>query len=299
MKIDWKGVFPAATTHFREDLSLDLDATCAHLDVLIDSGVSGLVMLGSLGENVALSREEKREIVRAALSTAAGRVPVLGSVAELNTQAAAEWTRELEDLGAQGAMVMPAMAFRPDREETKAHYLGVAKATSLPLIVYNNPISYHADVDAEMFGELAGQENLVAIKESSGDVRRITDIFNAVGDRYVVFGGVDDLALEAAMLGATGWIAGIGLAFPKENQRLWDLMMAGEWEKARTLYRWYTPLLHLDVGTKFVQNIKLAIQEVGLGNEYVRLPRLPLSGELRARALKTIREGLEKRPTLD
>ena len=298
MKTDWKGVFPAATTQFREDLSLDLDATCAHLDVLIDSGVSGLVMLGSLGENVTLSREEKREVVKAALATAAGRVPVLGSVAELSTAAAAEWARELEDLGAQGAMVMPAMAFRPDREETKAHYLGVANATALPLIVYNNPISYHADVDAEMFGELADQENLVAIKESSGDVRRITDIVNAVGDRYAIFGGVDDLALEATMLGATGWIAGIGLAFPKANQKLWDLMMAKDWDAARKLYRWYTPLLHLDVGTKFVQNIKLAIQEVGLGTEYVRLPRLPLSGEARERVLRTVREGIERMPSL-
>ena len=299
MTVDWKGVFPAATTQFREDLSLDLDATSAHLETMIDSGVSGLVMLGSLGENVALTREEKREVVRAALSTADGRVPVLGSVAELSTAAAGEWARELEDLGAQGAMVMPAMAFRPDREETKAHYLGVARATSLPLIVYNNPISYHADVDAVMFSELAAQENLVAIKESSGDVRRITDIVNAVGDRYVLFAGVDDLALEAAMLGATGWIAGIGLAFPKENQRLWDLMMAGRWDEARALYRWYTPLLHLDVGLKFVQNIKLAIQEAGLGKEHVRLPRLPLSGEARERVLRTIREGMEKRPALD
>jgi 4-hydroxy-tetrahydrodipicolinate synthase len=298
MKVDWKGVFPAACTYFREDLSLDLDATCSHLEVLIQSGVSGLVMLGSLGENVTLNREEKREVVRAAIKTANGRVPVIGSVAELNSGDAARWTQELEELGAQGAMVMPAMAFRPDRDETKAHYLHVAKNTSLPIIVYNNPISYHADVDAEMFSELASQENLVAIKESSGDVRRITDIINATGDRYVIFGGVDDLALEAAMLGATGWIAGIGLAFPKENQQLWDLIMAGKWEEARTLYRWYTPLLHLDVGTKFVQNIKLAIQEMGLGSEYVRLPRLPLSGEAREKVLTTVRTAVENRPAL-
>ena len=298
MNVDWKGVFPACTTHFREDLSLDLDATCAHMETMIGSGCTGLVLLGSLGENVALSREEKREIVRAALATAAGRVPVLGSVAELNSEASAGWARELEEMGAQGAMVMPAMAFRPDREETKAHYRHVAQATSLPLIVYNNPISYHADVDAEMFAELAEQENLVAIKESSGDVRRITDIRNAVGDRYILFGGVDDLALEATFLGATGWIAGIGLAFPKENGRLWDLMTAGDWDRARELYRWYTPLLHLDVGLKFVQNIKLAIQEVGLGKEYVRLPRLPLSGEARERVLKTVRESLDRRPDL-
>jgi 4-hydroxy-tetrahydrodipicolinate synthase len=296
MNVSWKGVFPAVTTQFREDLSLDLDATARHIEVLIDSGISGLVMLGSLGENVTLTLEEKREVMRTALSTSAGRVPVLSGVAELSTHAGLGWVRELEALGAQGAMVMPAMAFRPDRAETLAHYRTIARGTSLPLIVYNNPISYHADVDPEMFSELAEEKNLVAIKESSGDVRRITDIINAVGDRYVLFAGVDDLAMECALLGATGWIAGIGLAFPEENQRLWDLMMAGEWEKARTLYRWYTPLLHLDVGTKFVQNIKLAIREVGLGSEWVRLPRLPLTGAERERVLGIIHKGLENRP---
>jgi 4-hydroxy-tetrahydrodipicolinate synthase len=299
MKPYWTGVFPAATTQFRKDLSLDLDATAKHLEAMIDSGVSGLVMLGSLGENVALDREEKREVVREALRVSNGRVPVLGSVAELNTEAGKSWIRELEELGAQGAMVMPAMAFRPDRDETIAHYVEIARATSLPIIVYNNPLSYHADVTPDMFVELATQDNFVAIKESSGDVRRVTDIINATGDRYAIFAGVDDLALECAMLGAVGWVAGIGLAFPAENQRLWDLAMAGEWERARELYRWYTPLLHLDVGLKFVQNIKLAIQEVGLGSEYVRMPRLPLRGADRDRVLAIIREGLRARPALD
>lgn len=299
MKTNWKGVFPAVTTQFHDDLSLDLDLTAKHLEVLIESGVTGLVMLGSLGENVALTREEKKEIVRTAIQVSNGRVPVLSGVAELCSDASAEWVRELENLGADGAMVMPSMAFRPDREETLAHYRTVATATALPLIVYNNPISYHADVTPEMFEVLAEVPNLVAIKESSGDVRRITDIINQVGDRYVIFAGVDDLALEAALLGATGWIAGIGLAFPKENQRLWDLAMAGKWEEARALYRWYTPLLHLDVGLKFVQNIKLAIQEVGLGREAVRLPRLALSGAERERVLEIIHRGIERRPSLD
>ena len=297
--VNWKGVFPAATTQFRQDLSLDLDATQHHLDVLIESGVTGLVMLGSLGENVALSADEKKGVVRAALEVSNGRVPVLCGVAELSTGAAVRWVGELEKLGAQGAMIMPAMAFRPDREETLAHYRTVARSTSLPLIVYNNPISYHADVTPEMFGLLADEPNLVAIKESSGDVRRITDIQNAVGNRYILFAGVDDLALEAVFLGATGWIAGIGLAYPKENQRLWDLAMAGKWDEARALYRWYTPLLHLDVGLKFVQNIKLAIQEAGLGKEWVRLPRLPLSGVERERVLQIIACAMDNRPSLD
>ncbi len=296
---DWNGVFPAVTTQFHEDLSLDLDATAKHLEILIGSGVSGLVMLGSLGENVTLTLEEKREVLRTALSVSAGRVPVLSGVAEFNTACAVSYLRELENLGAQGAMLMPAMAFRPDREETLAHYRTAARSTSLPIIVYNNPLSYHADITPEMFAALADEENLVAIKESSGDVRRITDLINEVGDRYTLFAGVDDLALECVMLGATGWIAGIGLAFPAENQRLWDLMMAGQWEKSRELYRWYTPLLHLDVGTKFVQNIKLALQEVGMGSEWVRLPRLPLTGADRDHALRVIHQGLESRPALD
>jgi 4-hydroxy-tetrahydrodipicolinate synthase len=296
MKVDWQGVFPAVTTQFKADLSLDLAATAQHLEVLIDSGVSGLVMLGSLGENVTLSFDEKRSVVRTALEVSAGRVPVVSGVAELNTASAVHWVAELEALGAQGAMVMPAMAFRPDREETLAHYRTIARSTALPIIVYNNPISYHADVTPTMFAELADEANLVAIKESSGDVRRLTDLVNTVGDRYILFAGVDDLALESILLGATGWIAGIGLAFPAENQRLWDLATSGQWEAARALYRWYTPLLHLDVGPKFVQNIKLAIQEVGLGSEYVRLPRLPLSGAERESVLAIIRRGIETRP---
>lgn len=299
MFVDWKGVFPAATTQFHQDLTLDLDATAKHLDVLIESGVKGLVMLGSLGENVTLTREEKKEVVKCAISVSNGRVPVVGGVAELNSIAAAEFAKDLEKMGADGAMVMPCMAFRPDCEETLAHYKTVAAATSLPIIVYNNPISYHADVTPDMFAELAEVDNLVAIKESTGDVRRITDVINTVGNRYIIFAGVDDLALESVLLGATGWIAGIGLAFPKENQRLWDLATSGQFAKAVELYRWYTPLLHLDIGTKFVQNIKLAIQEVGLGKEYVRLPRVPLSGTDRERVLSIIRKGIENRPQLD
>jgi 4-hydroxy-tetrahydrodipicolinate synthase len=292
----WSGVFPAVTTQFHRDLSLDLDGTSKHIEALVCSGVSGLVMLGSLGENVTLSTEEKREVVRCAISASSGRVPVLSGVAELNTATACQWVSDLEKLGAAGCMVMPCMAFRPDREETLAHYRTVARTTSLPIIVYNNPLSYHADVTPEMFSELADEANLVAIKESSGDVRRITDIINTVGGRYTIFAGVDDLILESVLLGATGWIAGIGLAFPAENQRLWELAISGQWDAARDLYRWYTPLLHLDVGLKFVQNIKLAIQEMGLGREWVRLPRLALQGAARDQVLRTIRKAVESRP---
>ncbi|HZT41696.1 MAG TPA: dihydrodipicolinate synthase family protein [Chthonomonadaceae bacterium] len=298
MHTNWKGVFPAVTTQFKQDQSLDLEATARHIDVLIDSGVSGLVMLGSLGENTALEPEEKRRVVEMAIQTSRGRVPVLSGVAECSTAAACRYARDMEALGADGLMVLPAMVYKSDARETLAHYRAVARATGLPILCYNNPVSYGVDITPAMFAELAEESNLVAIKESSGDVRRVTDLINTVGDRYVIFAGVDDLILESVLLGAQGWIAGIGLAFPKENQYLWDLATRGRWEEAREIYRWYTPLLHLDVSVKLVQNIKLAMQECGLGSEWVRAPRLPLEGEERARVLGIIRHGIETRPTI-
>jgi 4-hydroxy-tetrahydrodipicolinate synthase len=204
----------------------------------------------------------------------------------------------MEKLGVSGLMVLPAMVYKADRSETLAHFRTVARASGLPIICYNNPIAYSVDITPEMFSELADEPTLVAIKESSGNVRRITDLFNTVGSRYIIFTGVDDLALESVLLGAEGWIAGVGLAFPRENQYLWDLATSGQWEKARALYRWYTPLLHLDIPIKFVQYIKLAIQECGLGAEWVRAPRLPLEGKEREEILQIIRKGIETRPKI-
>jgi dihydrodipicolinate synthase/N-acetylneuraminate lyase len=298
MRPNWKGVFPALTTQFHRDESLDLEATARHIEALIDSGVSGLVMLGSLGENVQLEPDEKRQVMRAALEVSAGRVPVLSGVAECSTAMAVRYARDMERLGADGIMLLPAMVYKSDPAETIHHFRTVARATGLPIIVYNNPVAYTVDITPEMFRELADVPNLVAIKESSGNVRRITDLINTVGDRYILFGGVDDLILESALLGADGWIAGVGLAFPKENQYLWDLMMAGRWEEARAIYRWFTPLLHLDIPVKFVQYIKLAIHEAGLGEEWVRAPRLPLEGAEREEVLRIIRQGTETRPAI-
>lgn len=298
METSWAGVFPAVTTQFHEDQSLNLPALERHLDALIASGVSGLVLCGSLGENTALLPEEKREVLRAGVRASAGRVPVVAGVAECSTRAACEYARDAERLGVDGLMVLPAMVYKADRRETIQHFRTVAAATDLPIIVYNNPIAYHVDITPEMLAELADCPTLVAVKESSGDVRRITDILNLIGERYVLFTGVDDLALESVLLGVRGWIAGVGLAFPRENQRLWELATAGRWEEARALYRWYMPLLHLDVHVKFVQYIKLAIQECGLGAEWVRAPRIPLAGEERERVLGIIRRGIETRPAL-
>ena len=298
MKPYWRGVFPAVTTQMYRNGSLNLDATARHLEVLIDSGVRGLVMAGSLGENQTLEPEEKRAVVELAVAVARGRVPVLSGVAETSTAAASRFVRDCSRLGADGFMVMSAMVYRGDDREILAHFRAIAKATDAPLMIYNNPLSYGNDVTPALFARLAEVDTIVALKESSGDTRRITDLRNVVGDRFAIFTGVDDLALEAAVLGIDGWVAGIGLAFPDENQRLWDLTQQGRWDEALALYRWYTPLLHLDIGPHFVQCIKLAEQETGLGAEWVRAPRLPLAGAERARVLDVIRRGIATRPAL-
>ncbi len=296
MKPYWQGVFPAITTQMHKDGSLDLDATAAHAEALIKSGVSGMIFLGSLGENQPMTGDEKRRVMGAMIEAVNGRIPVLSGVAETSTAEAIRYVRDAEKLGADGVMLMPAMLYKGDPDETLAHFRTVAKSTGLPIMIYNNPISYANDITPELFAKLADQKNFVALKESSGDVRRITDLHNTVGGRYAIFTGVDNLALEASILGIDGWVAGSGIAFPAENQYFWELTRAGKWDEARAIYRWFTPLLHLDVSTKFVQYIKLAVQECGLGKEWVRAPRLVLKGEERKRVLKIIHDGIAKRP---
>ncbi|HEY0549530.1 MAG TPA: dihydrodipicolinate synthase family protein [Verrucomicrobiae bacterium] len=298
MKPYWQGVFPAITTQMHQDGSLDLDATAAHAEALIKSGVSGMIFLGSLGENQPMTGEEKRRVMSAMIEAVNGRIPVLSGVAETSTAEAIRYIRDVEKLGADGVMLMPAMLYKGDPDETLAHFRTAAKSTGLPIMIYNNPLSYANDITPELFAKLAAQKNFVALKESSGDVRRITDLHNTVGGRYAIFTGVDNLALEASILGIDGWVAGSGIAFPAENQYFWELTRRGEWDKAREIYRWFTPLLHLDVSTKFVQYIKLAVQETGLGKEWVRAPRLVLKGEERKRVLKIIHDGIAKRPKI-
>lgn len=298
MKTNWRGVFPAVTTQMRKDGSIDLESTARHFEVLIQSGVTGLVVCGSLGENQTLMRAEKLAVVETAVEVSNGRVPVLSGVAEAATAEAIDYTRACEAGGADGIMLMPAMLYKGDARETLAHFKSVARATGLPIMIYNNPISYANDITPEMFAELGEIKNFVALKESSGNVRRITDLHNTVGDRFRIFTGVDDLLLESAILGIDGWVAGTGIAFPAENQYLWELTRAGEWQKARDIYRWFTPLLHLDVHVKFVQYIKLAVQETGLGREWVRAPRLTLSGSERKQVLEIIHAGIANKPRI-
>ncbi len=292
----WTGVFPAVVTQMHQDQSLDLVATARHFEALIDSGVSGLIVCGSLGENQTLQPDEKRAVVKCAVETARGRVPVLSGVAEMSTQAAARYMQDCEALGASGFMIMPAMVYKADNREVMHWFRTMAKATPLPWMLYNNPIGYVIDVTPEMFADLADIENLVAIKESSANPRRITELRLLVGDRYQLFTGVDDLILECSILGIDGWVAGSGIAFPKENQKLWQLTREGRWDEARTLYRWTQPLMKLDTHSHFVQYIKLLCQETGLGSEWVREPRLPITSAEREQVLKVIRDALAKRP---
>jgi len=297
-KPHWSGVFPAAPTQFREDQSLDIAATARHWAVLIEAGIDGLIVGGSLGESQTLDPSEKRAFVAEAVKCAAGRLPVLGGVAEMSTAAACQYARDCEKLGVSGFMVMPAMVYKADEREAAQHFRKVAAATSLPWMLYNNPVAYPVDVTPSIFAELADISNLVAIKESSANTRRITELRIALGDRYALFVGVDDLILESAILGIDGWVAGSGVAVPKENQYFWELTRRGRWDEARQIYRWFYPLLKLDSHNKFVQFIKLAVQEAGLGREWVRSPRMPLSGPEREAVLAIIRSALANRPEL-
>ncbi|MBY0505610.1 MAG: dihydrodipicolinate synthase family protein [Bryobacteraceae bacterium] len=298
MAISWHGVFPAATTQFRVDESLNLAATLEHLEVMIRAGIHGVIMLGSVGENTALDYDEKLEVLRATKAAVAGRIPVLSGVAEYTTASACRLAKDCERIGIDGLMVLPAMVYKADGRESLAHFRTVARASSLPVMIYNNPPAYFVDITPEMFLHLVDEPTIVAIKESSDNVRRITDLVNTVGNRFLLFSGVDDLVLESALLGAQGWVSGLVNAFPDENRVLWELAMAGRWTEARELYRWYTPLLHLDTKTKLVQYIKLCMAEVGLGSETTRAPRLAIEGAEREEVLGIIRRAIAGRPDL-
>ncbi len=296
MTVPWRGVFPAACTQFHPDFSLDIPGTLAHLDAMLAAGVHGLVMMGSVGENTTLEPSEKRDLLTATVAHIGKRVPVLVGVAEYTTAGACRWAAEAQELGADGLMVLPPMVYKSDARETMAHFRSVAKAGDLPIMIYNNPPAYKVDITPEMFAEMADEPKFACIKESSDNPRRITDIFNLTGDRYLVFAGVDDLFLECVLLGAVGWISGLVNAFPAENRLIWDHVEAGRWKEALDAYRWYTPVLHLDTHVKLVQYIKLASAECGYGTETTRPPRLPLVGAERDEVLAVIRKAIATRP---
>lgn len=292
----WSGVFPAATTQFDESHNVDLAATKAVQAALIRDGVHGMIVLGTVGENNSLTADEKRAVLKAAVDTSAGNVPIIAGVSEFTTPTAAAYARDAERIGVDGLMVLPAMVYVPTPAELEYHFRTIAQATSLPIMLYNNPPAYRVNIDLATLGRLADQPNIVAIKESAPDPRRFTDIYNAFGDRFVLFAGLDDVAFEGFCLGARGWVSGLTNAFPKESLALYDALKAGDLDKARKIYRWFMPLLHLDAEHDLVQTIKLSEQIMGRGSERVRLPRLILSGERRSQVTEMVKKAAATRP---
>jgi 4-hydroxy-tetrahydrodipicolinate synthase len=292
----WHGVYPAATTQFAADYSLDIPACRKTVTALVADGVDGLVLLGTVGENNSLRPEEKRLALRAAVDAVGGRVPLVAGVSELSTDRAIEFVRDAEKGGIDALMVLPAMVYVPTPEELYAHFRAVAEATALPIMLYNNPPAYRVSIELDTLERLASIPNIVAIKESAPDPRRFTDIFNRFGDRYTLLAGLDDVALEAFLLGASGWVSGLTSAFPRESVAMVDAAQRGDWLEARRIYRWFMPLLHLDADHDLVQSIKLAEQIMARGSERVRMPRLPLSGERRADVIARVEACRATRP---
>jgi 4-hydroxy-tetrahydrodipicolinate synthase len=292
----WAGVFPAVTTKFTPDEELDHAAMAQHFTLMLESGVHGLVTGGSLGEASTLAFDEKLAVARTAVQTANGRVPVLANVSETRTKNAVRFVQEARDLGVDGFMVMPSVLYAADAREAKDNLRTIAAAAKLPIMVYNNPVSYKVDLTPADFQELADCEELVAIKESTDNIRRITDLRNAVGTRYQLFMGVDDLSFEGLAVGADGLLAGLVVALPKETVALYNLMKAKRYEEALKLYQWFMPLLHLDVSAKLVQNLKLCEALAGVGNENVRRPRQPLHGAEREAVTLIVQKALATRP---
>jgi len=294
----WRGVHAAITTKLDDDENVDLDAVRADVRFQIESGVDAVTCCGSLGEASTLTMDEKTAIAAAAKEAAGGEVPIILTVAEDSTRAAVRLAERAAELELDGLMVLPAMRYVSTPRETMSHFRTLAAATDLPIMVYNNPVAYTVDITPAMFAELADEPNFVAMKESSGDVRRITDVLNLVGDRYAIFTGVDDLALESLMLGAVGWVAGLVCAFPRETVAIYRLATHGRYEEAREIYRWFMPLLHLDVSHRFVQNIKVVEEMVRGTSPVVRAPRLALDGDDLERVRQIVAAALETQPDL-
>ena len=289
----WTGVFPAVTTKMRQDGAVDLQATQASIDRLIQGGVSAVIVLPMLGENASLQPQEKEAVIRAGKEAAAGRVPVLSGLAEISTENATRSARLFQSYGAEGLMVFPSLAYMTDLRETVQWFKAIAAASDLPIMIYNNPIAYKVDVTPAALRELVDTPTIQCIKEESGDIRRVTDLYNALGERFSVFCGVDDLIVESLALGVTGWVSGMTNAWPKECVMLFDLCATGRFDEARKLYRLLTPAFHLDTHVKLVQYIKFAEHMVYGAPEWVRAPRLPLAGEERERVSSIIQATID------
>ncbi|MBC6999203.1 dihydrodipicolinate synthase family protein [Cytophaga sp. FL35] len=298
MKFEWKGVMPAITTKFTEKDTLDMPMFLKNIEAQIEAGVSGIVLGGSLGEASTLTREEKKVLIRETLGAADGKIPVVMTIAEQTTATAIDVARESQEAGANGLMVLPPMRYKSTDLETVTYFKDIASQTDLPIMIYNNPVDYKIEVTVKMFQELMEMENIGAVKESTRDIINIGRLRNQFGNDLKILTGVDPLALESLLAGADGWVAGLVCAFPRETVAIYELAKAGRAQEALEIYRWFLPLLELDISPQLVQNIKLAEVATGIGTEYVRKPRLPLQGNERQRVLKVIDDSLKTRPEL-
>jgi 4-hydroxy-tetrahydrodipicolinate synthase len=298
MKFDWKGVMPAVTTKFTAQDTLDLPMFEHNIEAQLEAGVHGIVLGGTLGEASTLEDFEKRALTQAAVKLVNGKVPVLVNIAEQSTKGAIAAANRAEEDGASGLMMLPPMRYKAGDHETVMYFKSVAQNSALPIMVYNNPVDYKIEVSLAMFEELLACDTIQAVKESTRDISNVTRIKNNFGDRLKIMTGVDTLALESLLMGADGWIAGLVCAFPAETVAIYELQKAGRIQEAIEIYRWFLPLLELDINPKLVQNIKLAEVATGLGTETVRPPRLPLFGEERKHVLQVIEDGLKSRPKL-
>ncbi|WP_298545529.1 dihydrodipicolinate synthase family protein [uncultured Aquimarina sp.] len=298
MVIDWKGVMPAVTTKFTNEDTLDLEMFTTNIEAQLDAGVHGIILGGTLGEASTLDNSEKSTLVKTTVNIVKSRIPVIINIAEQSTKGAIEAARKAEEDGANGLMMLPPMRYKAGDRETVTYFKEVAESTDLPIMIYNNPVDYKIEVTLDMFEELIELDNIQAVKESTRDISNITRLKNRFGDRIKILSGVDTLALESLLMGADGWVAGLVCAFPKETVAIYELQKAGRIKEAIAIYRWFLPLLELDINPKLVQNIKLAEVATGIGTENVRAPRLPLVGEERKKVLEVIENGIKTRPVL-
>ncbi|MEO5947265.1 MAG: dihydrodipicolinate synthase family protein [Chitinophagaceae bacterium] len=298
MSFEWKGVFPALTTKFTKDDQLDLPLFEKNLEVQLAAGIHGVVLGGTLGEASVLTTAEKEELVKFSIKKVNGKIPVIINIAEGSTKEALLQAALAKECGAQGLMLLPPMRYKTDHRETVTYFKTIADSTDLPVMIYNNPVDYKIEVTLDMFDELQSCKNITAIKESTRDVSNVTRLKNRFGDRFKILCGVDTIAMEELCLGADGWVAGLVCAFPAETVAIYKLVKAGKIAEATSIYRWFMPLLELDIHPKLVQYIKLAEAQVGIGSEFVRAPRLVLEGEERERVLKIINDGIAARPSL-
>ncbi len=298
MEILWQGIYPAITTQFHEDGTLDIKMFEKNLRAQIDAGIHGVIIGGSLGEASTLKYEEKFQIAEHAMETCDGKIPVVINIAESSTERAVQTATDAQKCGASGLMMLPPMGYKADSRETVAHFKAVAASTDLPILIYNNPVDYTIEVTLDMFEELIEYDNIKAVKDSTRDVSNVTRMINRFGDRIKILCGVDTLATESLLMGANGWVGGLVNAFPHETVAIYELVNSGRIDEALTLHRWFLPLLELDISPKLVQNIKLAEVATGLGAENVRPPRLPLVGKERETVLQIIDDALKVKPEI-